>query len=134
MSEEPQLETRTKLPTDLDQEDPFIIIAEFRMSLRQTLTLVIGGFVWFALLRITTYIVPISGLFAGLLWSWILLASIFLTFVKKDGEPYEEYLSQKMEFWLSERRFINIDSEHHQDIEDADWEAVDDDDLYVDSY
>lgn len=127
MSDEPQLESRTKLPTELDQEDPLIIIAEFRMSLRQTLTLAMGLVVFFICWNVTGMLIPFAGIFGALIWSWIPLGTLVLTFFKKDGEPYEEYLSQKLEFFLSDRNFINIDTRNHDDIAEADWEEVEDD-------
>lgn len=127
MSDEPQLESRTKLPTELDQEDPLIIIAEFRMSLRQVLTLAMGLALFMIAWNVTGMIIPFASIFGALVWSWIPLGAIFLTFVKKDGEPYEEYLSQKLEFWLSDRNFINIDTRNEGDIADADWEEIEDD-------
>jgi hypothetical protein len=50
-----------------------------------------------------------------------------MTFIKKDGRPYEEYLTQKILFLISERHFILRDprAEYGQ-IEDADWEEISD--------
>jgi hypothetical protein len=83
-------------------------------------------FLWFVLFRITTYIIPINGLFSGLLWSWVIIIGLFMTFVKKDGEPYEEYLTGKIQFLLAERKFGIVDDQEQEEIEDADWSDIDD--------
>lgn len=121
------LEARTRLPTEVETDSPFIVWGSFNMGLRQVLTIVISCFLWFVLLRVTTYIIPINGLFAGLLWSWMIIVGLLMTFIKKDDEPYEEYITGKIQFLLAERKFgIIDDTEDQEEIEDADWSDIDD--------
>jgi hypothetical protein len=110
MADSEEFSSRTKLPTEVDGEDPMLMIGEFRLSLRQMLTIAFAFAAWFAILNITITIFPISTVFSGLLWSWILLIGVFLALKKKDGRPYEEYLSEKLQFLISDREYILKDS------------------------
>lgn len=124
---EPQQKTR--LPANLDEEDPFLSIAEIKLSLRQMLTIMFSLMIWYAVGQATIMVLPISFFLASILWSWIIFAGLFFALFKKDGRPYEEYLSQKMVFLVSERYFILKDSRAHHDsrgIDDVDWDEVDD--------
>lgn len=126
MDEQPE-PTRTKLPTELDVEQPFLAMAEVKLSLRQMLTMVSAMAVWFLCLKITAWILPISGLFAGLIWSWLIIAGVFFALVQKDGVPYEEYLARKVVFLISDRHYILKGSDTDgPGIEDADWEEAED--------
>lgn len=123
--EEPREAPRTKLPTDLDAEQPFLSLAEVKLSLRQMLTIVGAFALWLTFFKVTTWILPVSGILAGLLWSWIIIAGFFFALVPKDGVPYEEYLGRKVAFLMSERHYILKDPEHDgRTIEDADWEEL----------
>jgi hypothetical protein len=122
-----EYDSRTRLPTALDEEDPFLSLAEIKLSLRQMLTIMLGGFSWWIAEMLTSTILPISGLFSGLLWSWLVVAGIYMAIRKKDGRPYEEYLSKKIVFLISDRHFILKDPKaSHGLIEDADWEEIED--------
>ena len=125
-----QLMGKTRIPTHMDDEDPFLpIFAELKLSLRQALTIALALFIWAIISKFTTYIIPLSIIFALLIWSWILIAGLVLTFVKKDGRPYEEYLSHKLAFMLSSKTFIQKDPHaKYGNVEDATWEEIDDDD------
>jgi hypothetical protein len=120
MADNEEFSSRTKLPTEVDGEDPMLMVGEFRLSLRQMLTIAIAFGAWFAILNMTTTIIPISTIFAGLLWSWVLLFGIFLALKKKDGRPYEEYLSEKIQFLISDREYILKDSRAGKS--DVDWD------------
>jgi hypothetical protein len=118
---------RTKLPTELDEEQPFLSIAEVKLSLRQMLTMVTGAMAWFFALSITSSIFSISEPFSGLLWSWILVCGFFFALAKKDGLPYEEYLAQRIVFLISDRQFVLRDEEPTDiSVEEADWDAIED--------
>lgn len=120
-------EIRTRLPTSLDDEDPFLSISEIKLSLRQMLTIVLGFLIWWLLQSATVAILPISPFFGYLLWSWILLGALFMAIIKKDGRPYEEYLSKKIVFLLSDRYFILKDPKSKSgSIDDANWDDLED--------
>lgn len=120
---------RTKLPTELDEEQPFLSIAEVKLSLRQMLTLVIGFASWMTAAAVTGSILSISPVFAGLIWSWIVIVAIFFTFAKKDGLTYEEYLAQRLVFLISDRKFVLKDDKDDAppiNVDEADWQAIED--------
>lgn len=126
MSEEPQQSSRTGLPTEVDSEDPMLMLGELKFSLRQMLTLAFAAAIWFGFFQITAWILPISDTFAGLLWSWIIIGGVFLALKKKDGRPYEEYLSDKINFLISEREYIMKDKKAGET--SVAWDDLDDDD------
>jgi hypothetical protein len=118
---------KTRIPTSLDEEDPFLSLSALKLSLRQLLTILLSCLLWVICLKITTFIIPLSGVFGGLIWSWILILGVFLTFWKKDGRPYEEFLSHKIVFMISSKTFIQKDpNAKYGSVEDADWEDLDD--------
>jgi len=118
---------KTRIPTSLDEEDPFLSLSMLKLSLRQMLTILLSGMVWIILVKLTTFIVPISNIFGALIWSWVLIGGLFLAFWKKDGRPYEEYLSHKIVFMISSKTFIQKDpNAKYGSVEDADWEDLDD--------
>ena len=100
------LSQRTRLPTEVDDEDPMLMIGEMKFSFRQMLTIAFAVAAWFLVMQLTLMILPISGIFAGILWSWILLVGLFLALKKKDGRPYEEYLSDKIQFLIGEKEYV----------------------------
>lgn len=116
------------MPAELDTEDPFLSWAEIKLSLRQGLTILLSGGAWLALLRITVWILPVSEIFAGLIWSWVFMGGLFLALWPKDGRPYEEYLSDRIVFLISPKTFIQRDPKVNKrgSVEDADWDEVDD--------
>lgn len=118
---------RTKLPTELDEEQPFLSISELKLSLRQMLTVVAGAMLWFMMLSITASIFSIDEIFSGIVWSWVLFGGIFFALAKKDGLPYEEYLAQRIVFLISDRHFVLRDEEPTDvSVEEADWDAIED--------
>lgn len=119
MSED-NFSSRTKLPTEVDGEDPMLMLGEFKFSLRQMLTVAFAIGAWFLIFKVTTSIISINDIFSALLWSWIVLFGLFLALKKKDGRPYEEYLSEKIQFLISEREFILKDSRAGKT--DVDWD------------
>lgn len=118
---EQQEEERTRLPTEVNGEDPMLMIGEMKFSLRQMLTVAFAGAIWFLAMQAFTWIFPINKLFAGLLFSWILLGGLFLALAKKDGHPYEEYLSDKIQFLVGGREYVLKDSK--ADDSDVDWDT-----------
>jgi len=61
----------------------------------------------------------------------MLLSGIFLTFIKKDGRPYEEYLSQWIQFRMSDRHYILRDSKRDLgSIEDANWDEIEEEEHF----
>jgi hypothetical protein len=122
-------EQRTKLPTNLDDEDPFLSIAEIKLSLRQMLTILLGVLLWYFAIKVTQTLLPISSIFAGILWFWLIVAALFLALYKKDGRPYEEYLTHRLMFLISDRHFILKDKRRKEDeasIDTIDWDDLDD--------
>ncbi len=127
-----QFSQYTRLPTEHEKEDPFLPLGAIALSLRQTLTILIGAGLWFFAWKFTTAIIPISGLFSGLLWSWLLIGGLVLALVPRDGVTFEEYLTRRLVFMLSERRWIFIEKRDRRnlpDVDEADWEEDDDFDL-----
>lgn len=123
-----ELDNKTRIPANLDEEDPFLSLAEIKLSLRQLLTVLFSGMFWLLLTQGTTWILPVNVVFAGLIWSWVIFGGLFLTIWKKDGRPYEEYLSNKIVYRISDKYFIQKDPKaKYGSVEDADWEEVDDD-------
>lgn len=124
---EQEVSPRTKLPQEMDEEQPFLSISEVKLSLRQMLTLVTGGTIWFAALSITGSLFGLSSVFAGIIWSWIIGLTIFFAIAKKDGMPYEEYLAQRIVFLISDRKFILRDDERVKtEIDETDWDRIED--------
>jgi hypothetical protein len=122
------VDEKTRIPTSLDEEDPFLKIAEISLSLRQLLTIILTAAVWMVLIQLTILIVPVTEIFAGIIWSWLLLGGLFLALVKKDGRPYEEYLSHRVVYHISNKTFIQKDpNAKYGSVEDADWEELDED-------
>ena len=103
-------------------------MAEIKLSLRQLLTILLALFLWLLLMQMTTWIFPVTTLFAAIIWSWVILGGFFLALVRKDGRPYEEYLSHRIVFLISAKTFIQRDPKaKYGSVEDADWEELDDD-------
>lgn len=124
---EQDLSPRTKLPQEMDEEQPFLSISEIKLSLRQMLTLVAGATVWFTLLSLTGSLFGLSTVFAGLVWSWVLILTVFFAVAKKDGMPYEEYIAQRIVFLISDRHFVLRDEKNvSQEIDETDWDRIED--------
>jgi hypothetical protein len=125
MSQEPQQETRTVLPLIAEGEDTFIPLWEFSISLRQVLTVLSGAAVFFVLFQLSTALLPLPGLLAAVIWSWVIIGALALAFVPKNGAPLEEHLTAKMQFLLSERHYVLMDAEDEVfDLDETDWEEV----------
>jgi hypothetical protein len=121
---------KTRIPTDVDTEDPFLPLGVIQLSLRQLLTIMLAATIWMLCLQVTLFILPVSSVFAGVIWSWIIFAGFFLALVKKDGRPYEEYLSHRVVFLLSNKTFIQKDpNAKYGSVEDANWDELDDEDV-----
>jgi hypothetical protein len=123
------MDDKTRIPTDIDSEDPFFAWSEIKLSLRQILTVLLTFTVWFMLTRITLFVLPFSFTFAALLWSWIIIGGLFLALVKKNGLPYEEHLAHRVVYLLSNKLYIQKDpNAKYGSVEDANWEELDEDD------
>jgi PrgI family protein len=107
---------RVKVPTSLNEEDPFLSMAEIKLSLRQLLTILLTGLAWMLLTQLTQFLLPVNAIFAAIIWSWTIFAGLFLTFWKKDGRPYEEYLSKYYDQQDPLAKYGNV--------EDADWSEI----------
>lgn len=122
---EREFSPRTKLPQELDEEQPFLSISELKLSLRQMLTLVTGATIWFTLLSLTSSLFGLSSVFSGIVWSWVLILTIFFAIAKKDGLPYEEYVAQRIIFLISDRQFILRDEKTiNQEVDETDWNRI----------
>lgn len=124
---EQEFSPRTKLPQEMDEEQPFLSVSEIKLSLRQMLTLVTGATIWFAALSLTGSIFGLSSVFSGIIWSWILILTVFFAIAKKEGIPYEEYLAQRIVFLISDRKFILRDEDRVKtETDEADWDRIED--------
>lgn len=115
---------RTKLPTDIEEDQPFLSILSFQLSLRQLLTIVAGVILWVILMQITSAIIGLNPIFTGLIWSWVFFGSVYISLRKKDGLPYEEYLAQRIIFLISDKRYVLRDDKKTPSIEEADWDTL----------
>jgi hypothetical protein len=102
---------RTKLPTFVEQEDPFLKWEFLTLSMRQMLTILGGLVAWgFAKALTSTVLgvisIDVSGLFTGLIWSWLIVAALYLALRTVDGRPYEEYLTLKLLFLTEPRHYV----------------------------
>jgi hypothetical protein len=127
----------TKLPTHIDDEDVILAVGPIRLSLRQILLILMGFVAWIIARSMTTALMPISGLFAGLLWIWLLIAAVAFALVKRDGRPLEEWLTRWLTWKTSPQRYILRESKKSRrakDVEDADWFEISDDDFHAPSF
>lgn len=117
---------KTRIPAELDTEDPFLSVAELKLSLRQGLTILMTLFLWFMIMQLTVFLLPVSTIFAGVIWSWIVISGLFLALVKKDGRPYEEHLSNRIVYLLSSKTFVQRDPKvSNSSVEEAIWREID---------
>lgn len=114
----------TRLPTEMDDEDPFVQVGETTFSLRQLLTLMIAFGLWIACAKLFGMVLPISPAFIFVFFLWIPISGLLLAFVSKDGVSLEEYLNRRLVFMFSQRHFILIDAEDKRDPFDAAPEAA----------
>lgn len=112
-----------------EDETPIFVMGMISVSLRQSLTIVISGSLWFLAMKLTTAVVPINLIFALAIYAWIPCLGLFLSFKQKDGRPYEEHLTKVIMYFVGDRYYILIDPKANLgNIEDAQWEDIDDDD------
>lgn len=112
------------LPIIADGEDPFIPLWEFNISLRQFLTVAIGGVMYLGAVKLLTGIFPVSGALVMVSLSWIILLFMALAFIPKDGAPLEHYLTMRAKFSLSKRKYARIRKEGITDLEEFDWDSL----------
>lgn len=123
MAEE-ERSVRTKLPTDIEEDQPFLSVLSLQLSLRQLLTIIAAVLFWVALMQLTSAIIGLNPIFSGILWSWVFFGGVFIALRKKDGLPYEEYLAQRIIFLISDKRYVLRDEEKSASIEEADWDTL----------
>ena len=110
---------------EAEGEDTFIPLWEFNISMRQSLTVMLGLIAYGFLYKFTTFVLPVSPGFALVIWSWVVIATLALAFLPKDGAPLEEYISSNLQFMMSDRKFILMDNKKDFfDIEATDWDEV----------
>jgi hypothetical protein len=118
--------TKTRLPADIDEEDPFLVLAELKLSLRQMLMIMFSLVGWFLLMTLTADVLPIPKLLAGVMWSWVLIGGIVFALLKKNGRPLEFHFTDWVVFQISDHHWAAIeDRKLHGSIEEADWEEDD---------
>lgn len=123
--------TRTKLPINSHREDLIMDWEFVKLSPRQALLLMFSLAIWALMASLTTSVLPVGFIFGGILWSWIIIGSFYLAFRRKDGRPYEEYLTDKILFMIRDRRYVLKDERaKYGNVEDADWEDVDDEMMF----
>lgn len=124
MLEDGRYQTRTKMPTHVEDETPFIVWQELKLSLRQVLTLFLGLVIWYMAVKVTTTILPfLSGIFAYLMWSWIVIGAFALAFLKRHGMPMEQYLASKIAHSVSPQYYVPMDeAAEHGSIDETFWE------------
>lgn len=126
---------QTRLPTHIEKEDPFLKIAEIDLSLRQMMTIIGAGMVWWLACWITGmvvgFVVVIPEALLWLMYSWIIVGGFYLALKKVDLNgngikmTYEEYLTKKILFQTSPTQYV-VKEKREGSIEDADWTDVDD--------
>lgn len=99
--------TPTRLPSGLNEEDPFLVVSDFSLSLRKMLTLVFGGLAWWLGASVAGLV--LAGLWAWLLTLPIMIGSIVLGFVSRGGRPLEHWLVDKILFRLSPNQYTLYD-------------------------
>lgn len=95
--------TPTRLPSGLNEEDPFLIISDFSLSLRKMLTLTFGALIWW--LAASALGLVLGGLLSWLLTAWLMVLAGVLTFVSRGGRPLEEWLVDKILFQIQPTRY-----------------------------
>lgn len=117
--------TPTRLPSGLNEEDPFLVVSDFSLSLRKVLTLVFGAVAWWLM-------ATLLGFFMGGIWAWlitcpIMIGAAILGFVSRGGRPLEHWLVEKILFQMSPRHYTLYDpdaDERHGAIDASfdDWD------------
>ena len=102
---------RTEVPIWVDSEDPLFVFYEISLSLRQLLLLLATGFAWIVPAMLTAAVVPfLPMLLSLLLWSWIFIGGLWLTFWRKQGLPVEYYVTDLVLFRFSEQKlYLPVD-------------------------
>lgn len=118
-----QYDSRTRLPITVEEEDPFISVSELKISLRQTMMLFFGLFVWYVAVRITLGILPLWSIFGYVLWAWIPAGTIALAFGKRHGLPLEQYLAEKIIHKTRAGIYVpRDDAAEHGTVDDHFWD------------
>lgn len=93
----------TRLPSGLNEEDPFLVVSDFSLSLRKVLTLVFGGIVWWAAAWLVGLV--LGGLVAWIITFPVMIGAAVLGFVNRGGRPLEHWMVDKILFRISPRQY-----------------------------
>jgi hypothetical protein len=114
---------RTKMPTYVESEPPFIVWQELKISLRQVLTLFFGLVIWYIFAKVTVGILPFSTVFGFLIWGWVPLGAGLLAFGKKKGMPLEQYIADSIMHRVSPQLYVPMDDAYqHGSVDETLWE------------
>jgi hypothetical protein len=103
--DEHEQSVRTNLPVHVDTEDPMIVFYELSLSMRQMLLLLATAFAWLMPSMLTAQILPFLPLPLSLIvYSWLLIGGLWLTFWRKQGLPVELYVSDMVLFKIAEQK------------------------------
>lgn len=118
----------TKMPIYVEEETPFISVSEFKASLRQMLTVIFGGLLWYLAAKATVALplLPFTMTFALIIWGWLPIGAILLAFGRRKGMPMEKYLADRISHALSARVYVPMDdSAELGSIHERRWEGRD---------
>lgn len=114
--------TPTRIPSALNEEDPFFLSSVFRLSLRQVITLLAGFGLWWLLGTQVGSIVG-SQLLGLLIFGWMPILALALTFIKRRGRPLEQWVADRVAFAITTRHYALVERrDGREQAEDAYWE------------
>jgi Na+-transporting NADH:ubiquinone oxidoreductase subunit NqrB len=112
------------VPTISNKEATFIPVWEWGISLRQVLSVISGLVIYYVLLKMVGAVLPINHSFIMIVLCPIVILGFVFAFVKKDDQPLEVYLSDRIEYFLSDKVYAVVD-EYGDEVIEADWEDFD---------
>jgi hypothetical protein len=117
----------TALPTYVDEADPFLIIGELKLGLRELLSIITAFVGWFMMAKIMTTILPFFSFgLAAFCWSPFLIAGLALAVGRWQKMSLEKYVSLKLRFMIQPRVYaLNDRNAKFAPVEDAVFEDLD---------
>lgn len=125
--ERDDLEELTALPTYVDEPDPFLIIGELKLGLRELLSVITAIVGWMMLAEMTQTILPFFSFgLAAFCWSPFLFGGLALAVGRWGKMPLEKFVSLKLRYMISPRTYaLNDRNAKFAPIEDAIFEDLD---------
>lgn len=126
---DPNFDEFTQLPTYVDEPDPFLILGNFKLGLRELLSVITAILGWLMAGYTTAAILTFFSLGLALfLWSPFLLGGIALALVPWKGMTLERYIALKLKHMVSPKVYTLRDrNAKYGSIEDAEFKDLDDD-------